>query len=228
MARTGDWAEGQGGVEDHDVRPAYLDELVAAYTTDVPLAVGWDCGNGAAGDILPDLIARLPGRHVSLNDVVRSVEQFAQQRAQKARISLRLDCPSDIGTLRADDKRIRQIMINLVSNAISFTQTGDSVTIVARRSANEMQLFVSDTGDGIKPEHQATVFDRFEARAGSDRRRGAGLGLSLVKSFVELHGGWVTLESEPTVGTRVTCHLPLIHTASGENGGKQPELAADL
>ncbi len=165
---------------------------------------------------------------VSLSDVVRSVEQFAQQRAQKARISLRLDCPSDIGTLRADDKRIRQIMINLVSNAISFTQTGDSVTIGARRSANEMQLFVSDTGDGIKPEHQATVFDRFEARAGSDRRRGAGLGLSLVKSFVELHGGWVTLESEPTVGTRVTCHLPLIHAASGENGGKQPELAADL
>jgi signal transduction histidine kinase len=164
---------------------------------------------------------------VSLSDVLRSAETFAHQRAQKARVSLYTDCPSDIGTIRADDKRIRQIMINLISNAISFTQAGDTITIGAHRSAKEMQLFVSDTGDGIKPEHQATVFDRFEARAGSDRRRGAGLGLSLVKSFVELHGGWVTLESEPKVGTRVTCHLPLVLEGAGENGEKQSEMTAD-
>ena len=70
LAAAGKWAEGQGGVEDHDVRPAYLDELVAAYTTDIPLSVAWDCGNGVTGDILPDLIARLPGNHVALNEVV--------------------------------------------------------------------------------------------------------------------------------------------------------------
>jgi phosphomannomutase len=72
LAAAGDWADGQGGLEDHDVRPAYLDELVAAYTTDIPLSVAWDCGNGVAGDILPELIARLPGRHVPLNEVVDS------------------------------------------------------------------------------------------------------------------------------------------------------------
>ena len=72
LAAAGDWAGGQGGLEDHDVRPAYLDELVAAYTTDIPLSVAWDCGNGVAGDILPELIARLPGRHVPLNEVVDS------------------------------------------------------------------------------------------------------------------------------------------------------------
>ncbi|MEQ8826448.1 MAG: ATP-binding protein, partial [Parvibaculum sp.] len=66
-----------------------------------------------------------------------------------------------------------------------------------------------DTGIGIKPEFQSNVFDRFEAHGGSDKHRGAGLGLSLVRSFVELHGGWVTLESAPDVGTRVTCHLPV-------------------
>ena len=70
LAEAGDWANGAGGLEDHDVVPAYLEELVAAYTTDMPLAVAWDCGNGVAGDILPALIARLPGRHVPLNEVV--------------------------------------------------------------------------------------------------------------------------------------------------------------
>ena len=70
LAEAGNWPDGAGAAEDHDVRPAYLDELVAAYTTDVPLAVAWDCGNGVAGDILPDLIARLPGKHMPLNEVV--------------------------------------------------------------------------------------------------------------------------------------------------------------
>ena len=99
-------------------------------------------------------------------------------------------------------------MINLLSNALAFTSPGDTITIGARRMENTVQLYVSDTGIGIKPEYQATVFDRFEAHSGNDRRRGAGLGLSLVRSFVELHGGWVTLESAPDVGTTVTCHLP--------------------
>ena len=70
LALEGDWTEGRGALENHDVRPAYLDELAGAYTTDVPLSVAWDCGNGAAGDILPDLISRIPGNHISLNEDV--------------------------------------------------------------------------------------------------------------------------------------------------------------
>ncbi len=68
--QAGAWAQGEGGLEDHNVRPAYLEELVAAYTTEIPLSVAWDCGNGVAGDILPELIARLPGHHIALNEVV--------------------------------------------------------------------------------------------------------------------------------------------------------------
>ncbi len=146
---------------------------------------------------------------VEISEVVRAAEEFAQRPAQKNRVVLKVEAPEDLGHIRADEKRIKQIMINLLSNALAFTSPGDTITIGASRGENTVQLFVADTGDGIKPEFQATVFDRFEARAGQDRRRGAGLGLSLVRSFVELHGGWVTLESAPDVGTRVTCHLPV-------------------
>ena len=97
---------------------------------------------------------------------------------------------------------------------LAVIEAGDTITIGAKRTNDQVELFVADTGIGIKPEYQATVFDRFEAHSGADRRRGAGLGLSLVRSFVELHGGTVTLESEPGVGTRVTCLLPLRATAT--------------
>ena len=146
---------------------------------------------------------------VDIVNVIRSAEQFAHHPAQKNKTVVQVEINGDPGVVRADEKRIKQIMINLLSNALAFTSPGDTITIGATRHAEEVELFVADTGIGIKPEHQATVFDRFEAHSGADRRRGAGLGLSLVRSFVELHGGWVTLESAPDLGTRVTCHLPL-------------------
>lgn len=147
---------------------------------------------------------------VSIKAVIGAAEEFATRTAQKGKLSFKVECPDDIGTIEADERRIKQIMINLLSNALSFTRPGDAILIGAQREEDELLLYVSDTGDGIKPEHQATVFDRFESRdGGPESPRGAGLGLSLVKSFVELHGGWVTLESEPNVGTRVTCHLPI-------------------
>lgn len=146
---------------------------------------------------------------VELSEVIYATEEFAQRPAQKNKVVLRVECPKDIGTVRADEKRIKQIMINLLSNSLAFTSPGDTIIVGAARHESSVELYVEDTGIGIKPEFQGNVFDRFEAHGGSDRRRGAGLGLSLVRSFVELHGGWVTLESAPDVGTRVTCHLPV-------------------
>ncbi|MEP0707724.1 MAG: ATP-binding protein [Parvibaculum sp.] len=146
---------------------------------------------------------------VELSEVIYATEEFAQRPAQKNKVSLKVECPKDIGTVRADEKRIKQIMINLLSNSLAFTSPGDAIVIGAARHDNSVELYVEDTGIGIKPEFQSNVFDRFEAHGGSDKHRGAGLGLSLVRSFVELHGGWVTLESAPDVGTRVTCHLPV-------------------
>lgn len=146
---------------------------------------------------------------VEISEVVHSAEQFALYPSQKNRVVLKVECRDGMGSVRADEKRIKQIMINLLSNALAFTSPGDTITIGARLLENTVQLYVADTGVGIKPEFQATVFDRFEAHPDTDRRRGAGLGLSLVRSFVELHGGWVTLESAPDLGTCVTCHLPV-------------------
>lgn len=146
---------------------------------------------------------------VSIPDLLGTAELFARQRIQNTNVQLEVECDPATGSFEADEKRIRQILINLISNAVAYTKAGDTITLGATRRGSELQLYVADTGEGIKPEHQATVFDRFEARGGADRRRGAGLGLSLVRSFVELHGGWVTLESAPDMGTRVTCHLPM-------------------
>ncbi len=151
---------------------------------------------------------------VDIAEVIASAEQFAHHPAQKNRVQVIVEATGVEGTVRADEKRIKQIMINLLSNALAFTSPGDTITIGAKRTNDQVELFVADTGIGIKPEYQATVFDRFEAHSGADRRRGAGLGLSLVRSFVELHGGTVTLESEPGIGTRVTCLLPLRATAA--------------
>ena len=109
----------------------------------------------------------------------------------------------------ADERRIKQALFNLVSNAFKFTPEGGRVTVGARRSDGEIQLTVIDTGIGIPQEEHARVFGKFERGSAQGRQSGAGLGLSLVKSLIELHGGWVELESAPDRGTRVTCHLPI-------------------
>ena len=79
----------------------------------------------------------------------------------------------------------------------------------AKLDEEDMLITVTDTGIGIPLEQQTQVFDKFERGSGNGRQAGAGLGLSLVKSLIELHDGWVELDSAPNSGTKVTCHLPL-------------------
>ncbi len=154
-------------------------------------------------------------------DVTRALEAAAsltRKRAQESRLQLTIDVAGDVGVIAADERRIKQVVFNLLQNAIAFTPPGGQIHLGATRSGGEIRLFVSDTGEGIAPRMQPTVFDRFESR-GTDGRRGAGLGLSLVKSFVQLHNGWVELQSVPGKGTTVTCHLP--------DRARQPESGLD-
>lgn len=145
---------------------------------------------------------------LDLHSVLQGAVNLTSKKALDAGLTLKLDVPPDIGRIRADERRIKQVVFNLLSNAIAFTPEGGAVSVGADRSAGHVRIWVSDTGEGIAPQRQASVFERFESHGAGQGRRGAGLGLSLVKSFVELHGGWVALESVEGQGTMVICHLP--------------------
>jgi signal transduction histidine kinase len=132
-----------------------------------------------------------------------AVERWARE-IKAGGIAVDIVSEPDIGAIRADARRLGQSLDHLIENAIMQTPFGGTITLAARRALSEVQLLVSDTGRGIPFHVQAHIFDRFVGRD----RGGPGLGLALVKALIELHGGWVALESEPGHGATFTCHLP--------------------
>ena len=133
-----------------------------------------------------------------------------RDRAARNSVVLELQCPAPIGTWIADVRKFKQIMLNLLSNAVKFTPSGGRVTVRAERLAGEVCIAVSDTGIGIKPEDQELVFEAFRQASGDHLKKseGTGLGLALTRCFVELHGGRLTLQSEPGHGSTFTFNLP--------------------
>jgi signal transduction histidine kinase len=149
-------------------------------------------------------------------DVRRTMEAAAegvQDRLVKNGIRLEIRAAPDIGAFVADERRVRQSLFNLLANAVGFSPPGETVTFAAQRLKDAVVLSVTDRGPGIPEDVQDKVFDWFETHSLGSRHRGTGLGLSLVRSFVELHGGSVTLESAVGRGTTVTCIFPLDHRA---------------
>ncbi|MFT5181161.1 MAG: signal transduction histidine kinase [Alphaproteobacteria bacterium] len=143
--------------------------------------------------------------------MIESVAALHRQRARQANLKLVVDYPQNFGQIYADERRLKQILFNLVSNAIKFTPVGGTITLGARHNEADFIFYVSDTGVGIPEDEQVRVFEKFErgsGAAGPQSGVGAGLGLSLVKSLVELHGGDVRLESSSDEGTSVFCRLP--------------------
>src|SRR5207244_5096280 len=126
-------------------------------------------------------------------------------RLAKNGLTLNIVATPDIGDFVADDRRIRQILFNLLANAVGFSPAGATITLSAERRPDAVVFQVADTGPGIPPEAQGRVFDWFQTHSQGSRHRGAGLGLSIVRSFVELHGGTVTLRSAVGEGTTVVC-----------------------
>ncbi len=143
-----------------------------------------------------------------VHEVLENVMTLAREPASKLKLEMVLECPVDFGIVEGDERRIKQVMYRLLSNALKFSNEGGTITIGAQRHDNEIALSIADNGVGISEADQKLVFETFHRTMTPDRQRSVGLGLSLVKSFVELHGGRVALESTLGEGTTVTCFLP--------------------
>ncbi len=127
---------------------------------------------------------------------------------QKRQLRIEIELAENVENIIGDPIRLEQILVQLLSNAAGFSQPGSTIKMGARKLGENIQLWVADQGRGIEPEFQRKVFDRFQAKPSQGSHRGPGLGLALVKSFTELHGGKVSLVSKLDQGTTVICSLP--------------------
>jgi two-component system sensor histidine kinase BaeS len=132
-----------------------------------------------------------------------------EARAEAAGLSLRVDVPADLPIMELDSTRMRQVLGNLVSNALRFTPPGGSVAVSATHEAGQLRIEVHDTGTGIAQDALQHVFDRFYRSADST---GSGLGLPIARSLVEAHGGTIEALTPPGGGTTIRIRLPI-----GEN-----------
>jgi signal transduction histidine kinase len=151
---------------------------------------------------------------VDVRGAMEAAAEGVRDRLAEADLRLVLKSPPGIGSFVADEKRVRQVLFNLLANAVAFSPAGAAVTLAAERRADAVVFRVADRGPGIPPEMMERVFDRFETGGSAQHRRGVGLGLSIVRSFVALHGGTVDIESQPEAGTTVTVACPLHGSAA--------------
>lgn len=157
----------------------------------------------------------LNNEDVKIHGLMHSIVDLVSDWARKKQIEISITCAKNIGQIYADEKRLKQAIINIIRNAINFTPQGGKITLSAKRKKEGLEITVSDTGIGIPEEDRSRIFEPFERAQGGIReprlsRGGAGLGLSLVKNIIALHGGKISIESEQDKGTHVTILLPLV------------------
>lgn len=160
--------------------------------------------------------------------LLSGVRILVEGRAREAAVRLALDCPADLPGIRADKRRLTQILVNLLSNGIKFTPQGGTVTLRCRATAEGFVLQAIDTGIGMAREDipvALAVFGQVENAAKADVG-GTGLGLPLAKALTELHGGSLELESELGKGTTVTLRLPAHRMLARQGSTAAPRAAA--
>ena len=141
---------------------------------------------------------------------IDNARTFVRERAAKHGINLDVAVDERLGEFVGDERKIKQILLNLLSNAVKFTPEGGRIGIKARQADGSVEISVSDTGIGISAEDQAKIFEEFRQVGGdyAHKREGTGLGLTLAKKFVELHGGKISVESEVGKGSTFSFTLP--------------------
>lgn len=145
---------------------------------------------------------------VDVRAVIDHAINGVRERAARARLTLDIAIADDATAFIADESRVRQVLYNLLSNAVGFSKPEGTIHLSCWPEGGTMVFSVEDEGVGIPKEQQRRIFERFESSSQGGKHRGAGLGLSIVKSLVDLHGGDMTLESEPGRGTKVTVRFP--------------------
>jgi signal transduction histidine kinase len=147
----------------------------------------------------------------SLRDALTRALAMVRERAAAHQIALDLAMDENVDLITADERKVRQILLNLLSNAVKFTPDGGRIVVTAARDDREVRIAVADSGLGIALEDQARVFEEFaQAQAGRQASEGTGLGLTLSKKIVELHGGRIWVESQVGSGSTFTFALPLL------------------
>jgi signal transduction histidine kinase len=161
-------------------------------------------------------LATIDAGAMSLNlgpvDIRKTIDDAAagiQDRLARDRITLHIALDPAIGSFEGDQRRVVQVLYNLLANAVGFSPQDSVIALSAVRTERKVIFSVTDSGPGIPAEVKDKVFDWFESHSNGSRHRGAGLGLSLVRSFVELHGGNVHVDSVVGTGTTVTCSFPI-------------------
>ncbi|MGB0718983.1 MAG: ATP-binding protein [Bdellovibrionales bacterium] len=150
---------------------------------------------------------------VKIYDLMTSIRDLVSDWARSKKIEVQMACTKNIGKISADEKRLKQAVINVIRNAINFTPDGGEIKLSAKRGKDGLEITIKDNGVGIPEEDRIRIFAPFErAQSGKHDNRlarsGAGLGLSLVKNIIALHGGTVELDSEPGKGTTARIFIP--------------------
>ena len=142
---------------------------------------------------------------VDVKDAITTIAETSTTKLNETTFNLVIDCPDNVGKIRGDDKRFRQIVANLLGNAMRNAVAGDEITIGAKRIGESVKLFIES------PNHSNLgLFGNFDFDAFTEGSKRGGLGLVLVKKFVEMHGGWVAIDLSNNEKLRINCHFPVV------------------
>ncbi len=175
--------------------------------------------------------AALDLRVHDLNEVLRSAIETIADDIQEKGLTLDVVEAREPLLVEVDEQRVQQILRNVLSNAVKFTPDGGRISVVLAQEGDMATLQIRDTGEGVAPEFISAAFELFRQQESGTRRRhaGLGIGLSLVKQLIELHGGRVALESEGVgLGTLVTLQFPLVSGSLHAPAARAPAAAPDL